>query len=602
MADVFISYKREERARCERIHRKLVALGLDVWFDTNLTTGKNFELEIEQVVTRAKSVVVLWSPASTQSEWVREEARLGKQRDVLVAIQISPCELPFGFGSTHFESLAAEDFADDHPSWLKVLRRIGQLTGRPGLADFSQARGRAAGLLRACAQSHPHDPLAERFRGLAEQMTADDETELLAPRFVPTGAAHPANLDATRDTPGPGDAVGQAWAVIEASLDPRDYGDFLEVYPQAEKAFEARRRRRRLDDWANTDQKDAAKVAEFITAGAFPALEAAARRVAEGLTAAADRARERALPVGSSAAEARAAAITGRSVFTRSYAIELPQLAAWPRLHMVAVPPGRFDMGSPAGERRWQGYFGEEEPRREIVIDRVVALGRGPVSLAAFAAFIDDTGHHMGDRAFVLRDGDWENPKGAGWRNPGFAQDGGHPVTCVNWFDAQAFIAWLNERVGLAGRPDAYRLPSEAEWEYCARAGYAAPFGFGDTLSTDQANFDGRTGYGGSPPSMVWRKGATPIGAFRPNAFGLQDMHGNVWEWCQDAWNASLESMPGDGGARETGEAKRRVLRGGAWYVAPEQTRSAMRFCFDSKGRGNGIGFRLARTLLPTDS
>ena len=97
---------------------------------------------------------------------------------------------------------------------------------------------------------------------------------------------------------------------------------------------------------------------------------------------------------------------------------------------------------------------------------------------------------------------------------------------------------------------------------------------------------------------MVWRKGTTPIGAFRPNILGLQDMHGNIWEWCQDAWNTDLEDIPRDGGARETGDLDRHVLRGGAWYVAAEQVRSAMRFCFDTKARGSGIGFRLARTLL----
>ena len=129
MVDVFISYKREERARCERIHEKLKALDLDVWFDVRLTAGKSFDREIEAAVKGAKAVVVLWSPASVESEWVREEAGVGKSRDVLAAIRITPCDLPFGFGTTHVEDIHEAEFADDHPAWLKILDRIGELVG-----------------------------------------------------------------------------------------------------------------------------------------------------------------------------------------------------------------------------------------------------------------------------------------------------------------------------------------------------------------------------------------------------------------------------------------------------------------------------------------
>jgi len=594
MTDVFISYKREERARCEGIYRRLTALGLDVWFDAELTTGKSFDTEIEQVVSSAKSVVVLWSPASIQSEWCREEALVGKKRGVLVAIMINACEPPFGFGSTHFETLASDDFEYDHVPWLKVLRRIGDLAGRPGLADYAHAVGKAAALLRDCVDRHPADPLAESATQFARLLTTLTDQRFVSPREAPPDAA-------PRPASGPAAPSGPhaAWNAIDASLDTRDYDDFLEVYPHAGEAFEARRRRRRLTDWDQVDKRDASQVTTFIASGCFPALEVAARRVAEGLAAEADRARENAVPVGSSATSARAAAITGRSTTTRSYAIALNGVPEWPRLQMVAVTPGRFAIGSPQTEARWDGYFGEEEPQTEIHIDHVVALGRGPVSVAAFSAFIAQTGHYMGDRAFVFTNGNWENPLGKGWRDPGFHQDPSHPATCVSWRDALAFINWLNGQLGLIGRPDAYRLPSEAEWEFCCRAGSDAPFAFGETLSTDQANFDGRTSYGPARPTMIFRKGTTRIGAFRPNALGFDDMHGNVWEWCQDPWNEGLDQIPQDGRAREDGDPERRLLRGGAWYVPPEQARSAMRFWFNANARGCGIGFRLARTLLP---
>lgn len=121
MVDVFISYKREERARCERIANKLKALSLDVWFDARLPSGKSFDREIETTINAAKAVLVLWSPASVESEWVRNEAGIGKKRNVLAAARLSPCELPLAFHATHYEDLFEPDFADDHPGWLKLL-------------------------------------------------------------------------------------------------------------------------------------------------------------------------------------------------------------------------------------------------------------------------------------------------------------------------------------------------------------------------------------------------------------------------------------------------------------------------------------------------
>ena len=595
MVDVFISYKREERDRCEHFFRKFKALGLDVWFDVQLTAGKSFDLEIERVVKSAKAVVVLWSAASVDSEWVREEAGAGKRRDVLAAIRIADCDLPFGFGSTHFEDLHAANFADDDAAWLRVLKRVGHLTDRPGLADFSQALGRAATLLRESAERHPIDPLAGRLAHLADGLShpqLDDHP--VAGRSAPAPQQQPKHTGALQRT-GP----GPRGAAIENSLDLRDYADFLEVFAQSEEGFEARRHRRKLEDWAATNPSDLAAVTAFLRAGSFPALDTEVQTVADNLSAEAERARQLAFPVGTDPSAACAAAIARRSLFVRSFAIDL-DLPHWPRPHMVAIPPGRFLMGSPDTEARWEGYDGEEEPRHDVHIDYVLALGRGPVTVDEFSAFITETQRPMGDRAFVLTDGKWADPVGKGWRDPGFPQGGDHPVTCVNWRDALAYVAWLNVRCDLTDKTDAYRLPSEAEWEYACRAETETPFSFGDGITTDHANFDGNSGYAGASPTMVWRRATTRVGAFQANGFGLYDMHGNVWEWCQDAWNTSYSGAPDDGAAWLTGDASRRVVRGGSWYVAPQIPRSAMRLWFHSAGRGNGIGFRLARTLSPT--
>lgn len=193
MTDVFISYKRQEKARCERIADKLKALELDVWFDARLESGKSFDREIEHHVNAAKAVLVLWSPASAESEWVRNEATIGKERNVLVAAQIEPGKLPINFTNTHFETLHEADFADDHPGWLKLLERIGALTGRPSLADFSRTLGSAGRPLREWAAAHPGDPLAKRARELADQVGqlsgGGARSAYAAPQIVRRGGA-----------------------------------------------------------------------------------------------------------------------------------------------------------------------------------------------------------------------------------------------------------------------------------------------------------------------------------------------------------------------------------------------------------------------------
>jgi hypothetical protein len=161
MVDVFISYKREERARCERIANKLKALDLDVWFDARLTTGESFDREIEQTIKKAKAVLVLWSPASVDSKWVRNEAGIGEERGVLAAVQLAPCDSPIQFRSTHYEQIHEPAFGDDHPGWLKVLERIGALIGRPGLAGY-EAAGLDRAALAAWMAENARDPLFDR--------------------------------------------------------------------------------------------------------------------------------------------------------------------------------------------------------------------------------------------------------------------------------------------------------------------------------------------------------------------------------------------------------------------------------------------------------
>ena len=176
-------------------------------------------------------------------------------------------------------------------------------------------------------------------------------------------------------------------------------------------------------------------------------------------------------------------------------------------------------------------------------------------------------------------------------------------MVCVSWNDAQAYVGWLNERTG-----GGWRLPSEAEWEYAARAGSETLYHFGDNASRlcDYGNVMDTTKF---PNGNQWSEsrvecedGAaypTRVGSYRPNALGLHDMHGNVWEWTEDCWNEGYAGAPTDGSAWDSGDCSRRVFRGGSWNNSPSYLRAAYRFRITTVSHGDTNGFRVARTLTP---
>ncbi len=251
---------------------------------------------------------------------------------------------------------------------------------------------------------------------------------------------------------------------------------------------------------------------------------------------------------------------------------------------MVVIPAGSFVMGSPANEA---GRFDTEGPQHRVSL-RWFALGRYDVTVAQYAAFVQATGHETGAC-------DW--PQGVAWNSPGFIPS--DPVVCVNWNDAQAYVAWLNKQVasrspGSAGHDGPYRLPSEAEWEYAARAGTSTSRWWGDAIGRDNADCNGCGSH--------WDNlRLSPVGSFSPNPFGLYDMLGDVWQWTADCWNESYLGAPTDGSARTTGDCSRHVLRGGSWSNLPKIIRSAMRIGDNTTHRAfdyaTYAGFRVAMTL-----
>jgi formylglycine-generating enzyme required for sulfatase activity len=243
---------------------------------------------------------------------------------------------------------------------------------------------------------------------------------------------------------------------------------------------------------------------------------------------------------------------------------------------MVLVPAGRFMMGSPEIE---PGRFDDEGPQREVTIAQPFAVGRHAVARAQFAAFASDTGYRTDGGAAVWADvNKLESDPNASWRNPGFYQDGSHPVVCVSLDDATAYVACLSQRTGRK-----YRVLSTAEWEYVARAGTTTPFWWGSSITPAQANYDGRHLYPeGYSSAGQNRKGTVPVSSFVANPWGLFNVHGNVWEQCEGVAKVAKYRV---------------VVRGGSWYNDARRLRSACNQGGSADWRCNSHGFRVARTL-----
>jgi len=238
---------------------------------------------------------------------------------------------------------------------------------------------------------------------------------------------------------------------------------------------------------------------------------------------------------------------------------------------MVVVPAGQFTMGSLANEPQRDS----DEAQVRVSIARPFAVGKFAVTFDEWDACVAGggcNGYRPDDRRW-----------GRGTR----------PVINVNWDDAKAYTAWLSKKTGKT-----YRLPSEAEREYVARAGTTTPFWWGTTISTAQANYDGSHTYGGGAKGE-FRGRTMPVDSFKANPWGLYNVHGNVWEWTEDCWNDTNTGNPGDGRARTSGDCSRRVVRGGSWGYFPQFLRSANREGDTPDDRSDSFGFRLARTLNP---
>jgi formylglycine-generating enzyme required for sulfatase activity len=261
---------------------------------------------------------------------------------------------------------------------------------------------------------------------------------------------------------------------------------------------------------------------------------------------------------------------------------------------VTVLPAGRFEQGSKYTDTAASPF---EKPLHVVAIAYPFAMATNAVTVDEFHAFVAATGRDMQGGCDVY-DGNWRRRAEAGWENPGFAQTGSHPVTCVSWADAKAYAAWLSAKTGRR-----YRLPSASEWEYAARAGGAAVLPWSDASGActnanvaDQSavrRYPGWTVFGCDDGFAF----TAPVGSFKANAFGLNDMLGNVFQWTEDCWRADYVGAPIDGSARTGGDCSDHELRGGSWFSTPAYVRANYRNHFAADYRTSSVGIRVVRDV-----
>jgi formylglycine-generating enzyme required for sulfatase activity len=437
----------------------------------------------------------------------------------------------------------AQDGAAGNSPYTKALA---QTLRRPGLDIFQTFNEVGLAVMQATGDSQQPWVSSSPIRG----------------NFYFAGhAAGPAPSAAIAPSPGADEVF---WQAIKDDNSQTLFDEFLKKYPSSTRAIDARARLEELR------KKQVAMVAPPIpTPSADPCAGAAVTvsqspRPACPLSAAAER------------------ALKPKDSFRECD--RCPE--------MVVVPAGSFTMGSPESERTpvaaaFVTYgivpgglttappLSSEGPQHKVTIARPIAVGRFPVTFDQWDTCVDDGGCN-GYR-----------PSDQGWGR------GSRPAINVNWEDAEAYVVWLSRKTGKR-----YRLLSEAEWEYIARAGTTTPYWWGSSFSTNQANYNGNRTYGGQPTGENRQKTLSVV-SFSPNPWGFYQVHGNSYDWVEDCFHDDYFGAPADGSVWTSENCKGHVVRGGAWTSAPWVLRSAFRGWFPTNFRRSNHGFRLARTLTP---
>ncbi len=515
-------------------------------------------------VAAEDAAIIVWTDAAAKLVHLHEQARLAMARGALVPVTVGGAVPPEEFETLPPVDLSGWTGSTDDPRWRFVLEEIQFTKQRLGLEDgvaWSAPVGDSgapadpddelaiqAQLSRALATDDAPPPFLTRARtrrfsarevaigaaaGLVVMTVA---TALLAPVLLPApDATAPRSAQVERETDAQHfpDPTADAPSSL-ASLSPAAPGaTFTEVIPPTDEVP--------VHDGAASN-RDAIK--DLIAA-----VDAEAEQDGQ-------------IVVASAPQTAAGQALVG-DVFKVNTFRDCPQCP-----EMASLPAGAFQMGAAPGET---ARSSSEGPQQQVTISKGFALGAREVTFAQWDACLADGGCKT-----AAPDHGW----GRGER----------PVVSVSFEDAQAYVAWLSEKTG-----QKYRLPSEAEWEYAARAGSQTAFAPGAGITTAQANYNGQFPYRG--PKEKFRQRTVETASFPANAFGLFDMHGNAWEWTADCWNGSHTGTPANGAPATGGDCSKRVLKGGAWNTGAWRLRSAHRIGKSRTAREFDNGFRVARDL-----
>lgn len=591
--DIFISYAREDEDWVRLLVAELEQRGRTVFWDRRTPTGKRWRSHLDAALARARCVVVVWSHHSiVDDSFVLEEADEGKGRNVLFPVFRHPVRLPLGFRGIHTADLSAWTPGMPASAFDAFLADLGAMldsspdeatptAAGPGLTT---ADGPAPSQSQVSPAAVP-PVVSEPYPGVASECKADGAPErawVPTPPFVadaPTVVS--ARVEAGETSPPARDPPVDEHSVpqpepVDAPARPK-FGSAPPYTPPP------KRRAGRLA-FAALLSAGAIGVGTYVfnlsaerppaTVEAQPAAITPPPTVEPVAPPLATRpAPTQPIP------PAKRQYLEPGQMFTDMLADGSP-CPFCPE--MVVIPAGSFTMGSPPTEADRDD---DEGPQREVTITKrsgshnvAFALGRYEVTFAQWDACVAAA--------------ECTSPNDQGWSR------GAQPVINVSWQDAQGFATWLS---GKTGQP--YRLPTEAEWEYAARAGTTSPFWTGSTISTAQANYDGNYTYGdGAKGIYRARTVAVDDPTFPVNPFGLYHMNGNVWEWVQDCYVKGYdEALIRSSSAVEDSDCSERALRGGSWSGKSKGLRSANRYKFAPGDRNISIGFRVARKVTEYD-
>ena len=548
MADIFLSYNREDQQKAKLIAKSLESEGFDVWWDTVLRAGQTYDEVTEKQLRDAKAVVVLWSARSVRSKWVRAEATLGDRKSALIPVMIEYCDRPIMFELIQTADLTQWEGDVTEPNW------------RAFIADV-------------------HDHIQRKRSAAEAPPPAEPPAEAQAPQIASTHVDDAETIEVA------------FWTSVRDGDDPSDFAAYLERYPHGHFAPLAQKRLQHFTEAAPAAAPPPQQPPP-PPPQPTPAMkvEAASREPPPPPRVAVSQKQDRSPKRGGSMPLMIGVAVLG--------AILIAAFAFWPRapeapapvdvaapVQAQAAPPtavvsdtapeatvvraqqgfrdcpdcpamvrlegGPFWMGSPdsePGRRPWEG------PLRQVQI-APFAIGEREVTFAEWDACVADGGCNL------------HSPPDRGWGR------GEAPVMMVSWNDAQAYVRWLN------GKSDrSYRLPSEAEWEFAARGDKTTAYWWGATFDASRVAL-GRT---------------SATGAHEANAFGLFDVTGNVAEWVEDCYVSGFTNAPSDGRAVSAGNCNQRVVRGGSWRDDAQGLRIASRIRVSRATRDGAIGFRVA--------